>query len=82
MIKKIVVTVVSGWWLGTLTPCYSQQLLETYQARLSERDHFNSAGQTAGPGCLNRISASISGVPAGVRPPRGTAAGRSKLDRG
>jgi ABC-type hemin transport system ATPase subunit len=28
----------------------------------------------AGPGCLNRISASISGASAGVRPPRGKAA--------
>jgi hypothetical protein len=29
----------------------------------------------AGPGCLNRISASISGASAGVRPPSGLAAG-------
>ena len=29
----------------------------------------------AGPGCLNRISAAISGASAGVRPPSGMAAG-------
>lgn len=39
------VLLAMGCWLTTLTPCYSQQLLETYEARLSERDHFNSAGQ-------------------------------------
>jgi hypothetical protein len=32
-------------------------------------------GQRAGPACLNRISASISGASAGVRPPRGAAEG-------
>jgi hypothetical protein len=29
----------------------------------------------AGPGCLNRFSASISGASAGIRPPRGAAEG-------
>jgi hypothetical protein len=29
----------------------------------------------AGSGCLNRFSASISGASAGIRPPRGAAAG-------
>lgn len=33
------------------------------------------ASERAGPGCLNRISASISGASAGVRPPCGLAAG-------
>src|SRR5712664_4922435 len=36
----------------------------------------------AGPGCLNRISASISGASAGVRPPRGAEEDRSRLDPG
>ena len=34
-----------------------------------------SIEERAGPGCLNRISASISGASAGVRPPSGMAAG-------
>jgi len=34
-----------------------------------------------GPGCSDRISASISGSPAGFKPPSGAAASRSKLDR-
>jgi hypothetical protein len=45
MVRNIVVILAMGAWLATLTPSYSQQLLETYQARLSERDHFNSSGQ-------------------------------------
>src|SRR6266568_1895544 len=36
----------------------------------------------AGPGCLNRISASISGASAGVKPPRGAEEDRSRLDPG
>lgn len=36
----------------------------------------------AGPGCLNRISASIGGASAGVRPPRGAEEDRSRLDPG
>src|SRR5216683_7481031 len=39
-------------------------------------------GKRAGPGCLNRISASISGASAGVRPPRGAEEDRSRLDPG
>ena len=35
----------------------------------------NGQDQRAGPGCLNRISASISGASAGFRPPSGMAAG-------
>jgi hypothetical protein len=34
------------------------------------------------PSCLNRISASISGASAGVRPPRGAEEDRSRLDPG
>jgi hypothetical protein len=44
----------------------------------SEKDldlYFRGAGVLrAGPGCLNRFSASISGVSAGIRPPSGVAA--------
>ena len=36
---------------------------------------LNPSGIRAGPGCLNRISASISGASAGVRLPDGAAAG-------
>ena len=36
----------------------------------------------AGPGCLNKNSASISGTSAGVRPPRGAEEDRSRLDPG
>src|SRR5882762_9941167 len=36
----------------------------------------------AGPGCLNKNSASISGASAGVRPPRGAEEDRSRLDPG
>src|SRR6266550_6891888 len=39
-------------------------------------------GDSAGPGCLNKNSASISGASAGVRPPRGAEEDRSKLDPG
>src|SRR6202043_2850863 len=42
-----------------------------------QHDH---ADWRAGPGCLNRISASISGASAGVRLPDGAAAGGSRLD--
>ena len=38
--------------------------------------------ERAGPGCLNRISASISGASAGVKPPRGAEEDRSRLDPG
>jgi len=41
--------------------------------------HISASSETgggrAGPGCLNRFSASISGVSAGIRPPSGVAAG-------
>jgi len=36
---------------------------------------FQPSDQRAGPGCLNKNSASISGASAGVRPPRGAAEG-------
>jgi glucose/arabinose dehydrogenase len=39
------------------------------------------ADDRAGPGCLNRFSASISGASTGVRLPSGVAAGGSRLDR-
>lgn len=41
-----------------------------------------ATGQRAGPGCLNRISGSIGGASAGVRPPRGAEEDRSRLDPG
>jgi len=40
------------------------------------------AALRAGPGCLNRFSAPISGASAGVRPPRGAEEDRSRLDPG
>ena len=42
---SFVILALGCCWLATSTPCHSQQLLETYQARLSDRDHFNSSGQ-------------------------------------
>ena len=42
---------------------------------LARYDRANVKELRAGPGCLNRISASISGASAGVRLPDGAAAG-------
>jgi hypothetical protein len=43
--------------------------------RFVEYFYYNRAYERAGPGCLNRRSASISGASAGVRPPSGMAVG-------
>jgi hypothetical protein len=62
-------------------PGQPQNLLELpagddrQSAALSELFVFVLAVARAGPGCLNRISASISGASAGVRLPGGLAAG-------
>ena len=48
---------------------YSKQYM-----RIDLPQHYSLAFR-AGPGCLNRISATISGASAGVRPPSGMAVG-------
>src|SRR5262249_34463515 len=45
MFNKRVIFFAIELALFTSIPCYAQQLLESYQAFLSERDHFNSNGQ-------------------------------------
>ncbi len=57
---------------------FSPNSYSVLQTADSSNNPFDGRG---GPGCLNRISASLSGACAEVRPPRGTAAGRSRLDR-
>ena len=55
-------------------PAQSWQLL----AKAEHWEHLaavETSSYRAGPGCLNRISASISGASAGVRLPDGAAAG-------
>jgi hypothetical protein len=49
---------------------FMKRLLQTYR-EMRRLNHLIRAG----PGCLNRFSASISGVSAGIRPPSGVAAG-------
>ncbi|MEH2560599.1 putative SOS response-associated peptidase YedK [Bradyrhizobium sp. AZCC 2289] len=54
-------------------PSSSKALMDATKKRAEK---LQVKGKTrAGPGCLNRISASISGASAGVRPPRGAAEG-------
>jgi hypothetical protein len=56
---------------------------ERLSANAAEHNHMDRAthklrralAKRTGPGCLNRISAALSGASAGVRLPRGTAAG-------
>ncbi len=36
---------IGGLTLAAIAPSQAQQLIESYQALLSERDHFNSSGQ-------------------------------------
>ena len=45
MPNKRVRSLAVGLAMFISTPCYAQQLLERYQAFLSERDHLNSNGQ-------------------------------------
>jgi hypothetical protein len=50
-------------------------MLQKYVALQIRNEWQRGTRHRAGPGCLNRTSAWISGVSAGVRPPSGMAAG-------
>ena len=66
----------------TLLICTTDECNRRLGGRRQKADTFGAS--RGGPGCSDRISASISGTSAGIRPPSGLAAScvlRSKLDR-